>query len=208
MAGGRAVLHGIAVPTLALALHVMALASFGLAFDGYSHRTHPVALLGARGVPGAGTFNLLAFVVPGLLCVLCAWRLRQAEGDWRQRIGSQALLLSALAFAAQGLWPLDPTDLDAPASRLHAALWMAWVLASTVGAALLASAPAWPARMRGWAAALAFAIPVFALLGASFMPAAVAQRAAYLCWLVGWIALAWVSRGAVSVPGSSPPARS
>ena len=38
--------------------------------------------------------------------------------------------LSALAFAAQGVVPLDPEDTDATASRLHVLAWMLWQLLS------------------------------------------------------------------------------
>ena len=42
----------------------------GLRLDGYSHALHPLSLLGARGVPGAAAFNLIGFVLPGVLAAL------------------------------------------------------------------------------------------------------------------------------------------
>jgi hypothetical protein len=66
---------------------------------------HPVALLGARGVPHALAFNLLGFVLPGLLAVAVAECLRRslpATAGWAPRVGSQMLLLAGLAFAAMG----------------------------------------------------------------------------------------------------------
>ena len=46
---------------------VAALLGFGLALPGYSQIAHPVAVLGAMGVPHALGFNLLGFVLPGAL---------------------------------------------------------------------------------------------------------------------------------------------
>ena len=46
---------------------LVALAVFGARLPFYDQMRHPVSLLGATGVPGAGTFNALGFVLPGLL---------------------------------------------------------------------------------------------------------------------------------------------
>src|SRR3546814_9922281 len=67
-------------------------------------------------MPHALAFNALGFVLPGVLAALVAWRLRaslDAGAPWAARIGAWLALLSALAFAAQGLLPLDPRDLEA-----------------------------------------------------------------------------------------------
>ncbi len=97
---------------------------FGAALGGYSHAQHPVALLGADGVAHSLAFNLLGFVLPGLLAVVVAVELRQrASAGWQWRIGSQLLLLAAVAFAAQGLLPMDLQQLDGPQSRYHALAW-------------------------------------------------------------------------------------
>ena len=158
---------------------------------GYSQLRHPLALLGAAGEPRALAFNLLAFVLPGLLLAWQAWRWRgdSADAGWRLRIGLQLVLLSALAFAAQGLLPLDPRDLAAPASRLHALAWMAWWTAFVPGALLSAG------TMRAGAAAaaalaIAVLVPVLVLSGGILLPAALAQRAAVVLWLLWWPAAA------------------
>jgi hypothetical protein len=109
--------------------------------EGYSHVLHPLALLGAKPLPGAGLFNLLAFVLPGALVAWVAWRLRgmlPAAARWPARIGAQLLLLSALAFALQGVLPLDAGDLDGVRSARHAAAWMVWWIAFATGGLLLA----------------------------------------------------------------------
>jgi hypothetical protein len=185
----RPVAH--AAPLAAL-LCAIAVAGFGGGFAEFSHLQHPIGLLGASLVPRAGAFNVLAFILPGVLAAVAAVGARGhlAGAGWPARIGAQALLLSALAFAAQGLFPLDSTDIDGAGSRLHAAAWTAWWIASGVGAALLA----WGSRKRRDrhmpAAAACFAAAVlFALLLPGLLPAGLSQRIAYAAWFAGlWLA--------------------
>ncbi|AKC85938.1 DUF998 domain-containing protein [Pseudoxanthomonas suwonensis] len=180
----------------AVASFVLAAVLAGLATDGYSHLRHPLALLGARQLETAGTlFGLFAFVLPGLAGAWIALALRQrlpADSGWLLRVGAQLALLGALAFAAQGLLPLDMEALDAGASRWHATAWLVWALAFPLGALLLA-AGLW--RAAGWRrfavlTALAGALVVAGgFLGADWVGAALAQRIAFAAWL-GWGVLA------------------
>lgn len=170
----------------ALLLFLAAVTGFGMHDPGYSQWRHPVALLGARGEAGALAFNVFGFVLPGLLLAWHAlsWRRDMRDAGWGARIGVQLGLLSALAFAAQGLLPLDPADLLAPASRLHATAWTLWWVAFFPAALLLAITRR-EARAAGLA--LALLLPACALLGAAVMPAALAQRIAYLLWFAWWL---------------------
>lgn len=171
------------------------LLGFGLALPGYSQVVHPVAVLGAMGVPHAVGFNLLGFVLPGALAVTVAMGLRRRLPDdagWSLRVGAQLVLLSALGFAAMGLLPLDPEDLDNPASSLHATAWMLWWVAFVPGALLVAlglrSRVAW--RMLARASIAAALLVLFvALLAVELMPAGIAQRSGYAAWL-GWLCIA------------------
>jgi hypothetical membrane protein len=168
---------------------VAAALGFGAVLEGYSQAQHPLALLGARGVPRALAFNLTVFVMPGLLASLAAIALRvRLPGDagWLARIGAQLLLLSALAFAAQGLLPLDPDDLDGPVSRWHATAWTLWWIASAAGAASIAGGlwrrRGW--RMFAWAALIASALVAgFSLSPSGAWPAGIAPRIALGAWL-------------------------
>src|SRR3546814_15109105 len=111
---------------VAVVLFAAAVAGFGAALDGYSQAIHPVGLLGARGMPHALAFNVLGFVLTGVLAALVAWRLRASLDDgapWAARIGAWLALLSALAFAEQGLVPLVQRALGADDGRLHETLW-------------------------------------------------------------------------------------
>ncbi len=183
---------------LAAALHAGAVIGFGAALEGYSQVLHPAALLGARGFPHAGAFNLLAFVLPGLLMAAVALRLRArlpATTGWSGRIGGQLVLLAALGFALQGLLPLDPDDLDNAASGLHAVAWMLWWVAFVPGALALASA--WKrAGARGLArftTVLALLLLALVLVGVELLPPGAAQRLASGLWLLWGTLAAWRS---------------
>lgn len=199
---------------VAAALCLGAGLGFATATEGYSHAQHPLALLGATMMPHAHAFNLLAFVLPGALVAVVALRLRAVLGDragWAARIGAQALLLSSLAFAAQGLLPLDLTDLESVASGRHAAAWMLWWIAFATGGALLALGlrrqPEW-SSLAGATVVAVMLLPLFVLLVPHLLPAGIAQRIAFATWF-GWAAVAgsMLSRIAASGSGSSATAR-
>ncbi len=170
-----------------------AVAGFGAAFVGYSQREYPVALLGAQGVAHALAFNLLGFVLPGVLVAMVAAGLRRgvpAAAGFAARIGGWLLMLSALAFAALGLLPLDPEDLDARASHLHVGAWTLWWIAFVPGALLFAlgalRVQAWRPLAIGGVLAAALVL-VFAGLAADAGGAGVAQRIAYAVWFGWWL---------------------
>lgn len=180
---------------LAALLFVLAVAGFGAGLDGYAQARHPVALLGAQGVPHALAFNLLGLVLPGLLAAIVAERLRRhlpVGAGWPARVGSQMLLLAGLAFAAMGLLPLDVDDLHGRASQLHASAWMIWVLGFVVGTLMLAAGRLRAPQGRALGG-LALACGVLAGLAAfvlqGALPAPTAQRLAFACWAV-WLAAA------------------
>jgi len=174
---------------LAALCGVLAVLGFGAALEGYSQAQHPLALLGALGLPRALAFNFFGFVIPGVLAAVAAIALRaRLPGDagWAARIGAWLLLLSALAFAAQGVLPLDPDDLDGPISQRHATAWTLWWIASAAGAVSIAGGLL---RRRGWRA-FAWAALVASGLIAGFVlsppgtwPAGIAPRIAFGAWL-------------------------
>lgn len=189
---------GRAAAVAVLPCLVVAGIGFGLALPEYSQLRHPLALLGARGVPHALGFDLLGFILPGLLAAfasLTAFEDPQRGRAWRHRLGVQLLFLSGLGFAGMGLFPLDPTDLDAPASQWHASAWLLWVVAFVPGAAAL-GAYLWPRDRRvawlclGGAALVAFCAFVPGL------PQALSQRVGFAAW-AAWFGVAaghWPTR--------------
>ena len=94
---------------LAGVMFLAALAGFGAALEGYAHALHPVDLLGARGVPHGAGWNALGYGLPGLCVAMSAIALQRplasAGVGPTGRIGGWLLMLSGLAFAAQGLLP-------------------------------------------------------------------------------------------------------
>lgn len=180
---------------LAAIVFVAAVAGFGVALSGYSQVWHPVAVLGAKGVPRALGFNLLGFVLTGVLAAVAALDLRHrlpADAGWPARVGAQLLLLSALGFIALGAMPLDPDDLHNEASSLHATGWLLWWVAFVPGAALFAFGMRGRSRWRPvvTASIVAAAVVLFsALIAVALMPAGIAQRLGYAAWL-GWLCVA------------------
>ena len=183
----------------AAVLFAATVVGFGAALEGYLQSQYPVALLGATGFPRALAFNLLAFVVPGMLAGVVALDLhRRLPGDagWPLRIGAQMVFLSTLAFIAMGLLPLDPRDLESDASRLHGTVWMLWNVAFIPGVVLLGatlrSHRSWAGfAMISLAAAAGLALAGFVL--ADFMPAGIARRIALGVWFA-WFAYAGIPR--------------
>ena len=167
----------------------------GMRLEGYSHALHPLALLGAAGVPGALAFNVLGLIVPGLLAATVALGLYQAvpaTAGWLPRIGARMLLISALAFAAQGLLPLDPQDLDGPGSGLHASAWMAWWVAFIAGAPMLAAGVQ---GIRWLTIAAAGVLLAMMLVPPSLLDPPLAQRIALVAWLL------WLGTGGTAAGG-------
>ena len=176
----------------AVVLFVVALLLANVGVPEYSHRVNPLALRGTAGLPWALAFNLLAFVLPGALLAWAGQRIRNGLGDagWLARIGIVLAQLSALAFAAQGLLPLDPDDADSGASRLHALAWMLWWIAFVPAAAFCAAG-----ARRGVAFALAgialgMLVPLIAVLAPIGLWVGLAQRLAFGLWFAWWLLVA------------------
>ena len=182
---------------LAATCSILAVVGFGVGLDGYSHVMHPLALLGARGIAGATAFNLLGFVVPGLLAAAVTLRMRARlprQVGWAGGIGAALLLLSALAFAAQGLLPLDPHDLDGPVSQWHATCWTLWWIAFLPGTALLAMGLRGSAGWRGFARLAVVAAVgglVLTVVSGVLLPGPIAQRLLLALW---WCVIVVASR--------------
>jgi hypothetical protein len=186
---------------VAFLMFIVAAAIFGAlpgtGDDGFSQRTHPLAWLGAQGVPRAAMFNFCGFALPGMMAAVALWPLRPAlpaGARWSARIGAQLVLLSAIAFAAQGGLPLDLQDMDGSASGLHASAWTMWCLSFSTGALALAWGLRGTRLRPGVVAICAIAgsiVPLLAFVAPLWVPNAFAQRAAFVLWF-GWVA--WISR--------------
>lgn len=136
---------------LAAAVFLTALLGFGATLPGDSQSLHAVDLLGARGVPNAAAWNALGYALPGLLVAVFAIALQRpiamAGVGATGRIGGWLLMFSGLAFAAQGLLPLDLRLLDGADSKAHVAAAMlslvAWLPSALLLPLALRGRPAW-----------------------------------------------------------------
>ena len=187
---------------LAGPLFACALVGFAAALPGYRHALHAPALLGATGIPGAAAWNLVGFGLAGALAA-CALHglyraLREDGAGPVGRIGATLLVFSALAFAAQGLFPLDLSrPLDAGPGRLHVAAWTLWWIAACAGLLVLAPGVAPLTRWRSLLpTAIATAVLMLVFLHADVVALGAGQRqrlalAAWFAWLAwaSWLAL-------------------
>ncbi|MER2178577.1 MAG: DUF998 domain-containing protein, partial [Stenotrophomonas maltophilia] len=169
----------------AAVLFVGAVLGFGAALPLFDPIGHPVALLGAMGVPHALAFNIVGFALPGLLASLVALRLLlrvPRTAPWSMRVGAQLLMLAGVGFTAMGVLPLDTSDLDSPASQYHASAWMVWVLAFVPGAVMSGIGalrlPAWRA-VGGLHLACGLGVLLSAFALQVLLPAPLAQRVAF-----------------------------
>lgn len=86
--------------------------------DGYTHGTKAVSELGAVGAPSALAFNLLAFILPGLMVALFGVVLARCADN---KVGPSLLAGSGLLVALAGIFPVD-LDNDTALTTLGHAL--------------------------------------------------------------------------------------
>ena len=177
------------LPWLALASFVTGLLLANLGLPEYSQLSHPVGLRGATGLPYAMAFNLMLFVVPGVLLAMSGQVLRGTLRDagWLARIGIVLVQLSAFAFAMQGAVSMDPSNMDTSMSRLHALAWMLWWIAFVPGALLLAVGARQGAAFALVSLLAAVLVPVIAVFAPIGLWVGVAQRLAFAVWFGWWL---------------------
>ena len=133
--------------------------------EGYAPALHSVGDLGAVDAPHALLFNLAGFIVPGLLLLVFALALERAmgrDGAGRGgRLGTGLLMISALAFAAQGLFAFDPNELDGADSQRHASALAFALLGLMAGAMFVAASVR---RLPGWRVVATFGPALAAVL--------------------------------------------
>jgi len=179
-------------------LFALALAWFAAPLPNYRHADHPPALLGALGYPGATAWNLVGYGLVGVLALLATQALYLALRDTGAgrvaRIGATLALLAALAFIAQGIFPLDINQaIDVGPSRRHVAVWNLWWIAAVAGALLTAQGAR---RLSGWRTLLPVGMVVAGLIvmallvGMGHLGNGWLQRIALAAWFA-W--LAWAS---------------
>lgn len=105
---------GWAGPLAALSFTVSVVVFAAMRTDGYSHATKAVSELGAVGAEGAAAFNILGFIIPGLLIAVLA-------NGFGRRIGAVLLAVSGLGMVLAGAFPVNLEQPRSATSVLHAA---------------------------------------------------------------------------------------
>lgn len=168
----------------AAGLFAGALGVFAALDPTYSHLTNAVSELGAVGAPNQLTWNLIGFIVVGLL--LAAFG-RGLGREIATPSASGLLILFGLAFAATAI-PADMSDLGSPGSTAHIvasqAVLLFWALALV---RLLFVRRAGPALR--WIAAVALALAVGAIIvrGLDVLQPGLSQRLSF-AMVFGWVA--------------------
>jgi hypothetical membrane protein len=115
--------------------------------DGYSHLTKAVSELGSTDAPHQLLFNLLGYILPGLLIAGFAYGLRAQFNSRRAQLPFVLLAISGLLLTLAGICPMDMSQRAAPVSLLHAAgslgSGLAWLLCAFTLGRPLRSQPAW-----------------------------------------------------------------
>ena len=110
------------VSLLAAAVFWSALFGFGALRPGYSQFTRAVSELGAVGAQNALAWNLVGFIVPGLLVAYDGARIARALQPSR-RVFRWLLVLAGAAFAGTGVFPAVIVDgapvMQAPSTVGH-----------------------------------------------------------------------------------------
>lgn len=139
-----------AIGICAFAVFWMALFAFGASRADYSHFHQAVSELGVLGAPHALAWNLMGFIVPGLLLALLGAGLASAI-DGRRGTLWWLLVLSGLCFAATGIVPGEMRDgspmMESPLTMGHLLFAnlapLFWVIASFLMIRRVKLNPSW-----------------------------------------------------------------
>lgn len=126
---------------LAAVCFVLALWWLGGDHGVFQAARHPLGHLGAAQAEAAVLWNPGGFLLPGLLlfafCLALEAILQDQAPSRAGRVATGMLMLSALAFAAQGLLPFDLDDPDSAASGRHVTALGLALIAQVAGSLLL-----------------------------------------------------------------------
>jgi hypothetical protein len=172
----------------------MALGAFAAARSDYSHFTKPISELGVFGAPHALAWNLIGFIVPGLLLALCGAGVASAI-DGQKGVLWWLLVIAGVGFAATGLLPGEMQNgsplMKSPWTVGHiAASFLSaipWAIATVLLVVRARQKPEWPhLRVIGTVLALLGILGLFArALPAFEHRPGLGQRtgfAAYFAW--------------------------
>ena len=124
---------------------------FGALRPGYSHAVNAVSELGVVGSPNALAWNLIGFVIPGLMLALAgAGIAADVTGRTRSSLTFWLLVVAGLGFAGTGLFAAEMADGElvvTPSTQGHliASLvhGLGWLVAAVIMFPSLGRNPAW-----------------------------------------------------------------
>jgi hypothetical membrane protein len=163
----------------------------------YSHSMNTISELGARGTPNATWWNVVGFIVPGVLLALVGGVIAHSidrDQSGLRSLSGLLLVLSGLAIAGQGIIPADMTngvaDITSPYTRGHFISSLVAAAAWSIGVLLLTGpmkrSPEWRRlRVVSIVLVLLALVASFALRGT--LPDGLAQRlgnAIFFTWFV------------------------
>jgi hypothetical membrane protein len=163
----------------------------------YSHTVNTISELGARGTPNATLWNVVGFVVPGLLLAVAGRAIAHSisrEKSWSTGLAALSLFISGLAIAGQGVIPAEMTngvaDTTSPYTRGHFISSLISAATWAIGALLLIGPMKRSRAWHGWHIVSIVLVALtlvasFALRGA--LPDGLAQRlgnAIFFTWFV------------------------
>src|SRR4051812_9028595 len=106
----------------ACVLFVAAVLMFGALRPSYSHAKNTISELGALGTPNAAPWNVIGFIVPGLLLAVAGGAIAVSVGSNRSRthtIARWLLVVSGLAIAGQGIFAAEMANGVAVVTSWH-----------------------------------------------------------------------------------------
>jgi hypothetical membrane protein len=121
----------------------------------YSHLVNAVSELGAVGSPNALLWNLIGFIIPGVLLAIAGAAIaRSVSPEGWKTTAYWMFVVSGLAFAGTGVFPAEMRDgsvlVTSASTRGHFVMSLIHGITWVVGAALLVPAMRRTSVWRGW----------------------------------------------------------
>jgi hypothetical membrane protein len=165
-----------------------ALVVFGSLDPTYSHATRAVSELGMVGAPHQWAWNVVGFILPGLLLAWFGFGMARAVGP-PGSIGAFLLCASGILFAATGVFAADLQDMGSFTTRAH--IWASYgSLLCWLPAPILIAVAARRRSMNAvmWASIVGLVcLLAGVVLGHEFLSRGFAQRlnfATYFAWVL------------------------
>src|SRR4249920_1197779 len=201
---------------LAATVFWTALVAFGILRADYSQLTKAVSELGAIGAPHALAWNVLGFIVPGVLLAACGLAIA-AVVDERGGVLRWLLAGSGIAFAGTGVFPAVMQDgspvLQAPSTIGHVVMLLLssvlWLAAIGLLLRRITREPRLRPLLKPFAVVSVVALSGLAanVLHDAIRPLAhrpgLAQRLGFAGYFLWFVSLSvWTSRSTTAKPGS------